>query len=221
MDGPLTEEGEEWARSWREKMERRAEQLWSDLEDYAPKPDEPRRDFGPHVSIGNNVRIGERTRIHPFVVIYDDVTIGDDCFVGEFTHMREKTALANNVSVGSHAQLEGDIELGEGTRLHGDVHISPGTRVGKRCFLANNVNFTNVKFPFATNPAFKNKREPVIVEDDVKIGSGVIVTPGVRIGHDSLIGAGALVTKDVPPYSVVIGVPGRVVGDIRTIEAYK
>ncbi len=204
MDGPPTEEEQEWTQSWHERMERRAKQIRDDLDDYAQRTEEEaRRDFG------------------PLVRIYDNVTIGKDVFIGEFTHVRERTIIGDRVSIGSHCQIEGDLTIGDDTRLHSNVHVSKGAKVGKRCFLANAVQFTNVRFPLAKNPAFKNKIERVTIEDDVKVGAAVVLCPGITVGHDALIGAGAVVTKDVPPYAIVIGVPAKVVGDVRDLEAYR
>jgi len=175
----------------------------------------------PSSRIGMAVVIGAGTRVRPFVVIYDDVSIGRNSFVGEFVHIRERTVVGDNVSIGSHCQIEGDLSIGDGTRIHGGTHVSKGARIGRRCFLANGVMFTNVRFPFATNPMYKNKLEGITLEDDVKVGSAVVLCPGITVGHDALVGAGAVVTKDVPPYAVVIGVPGRIVGDVRDMEAYQ
>jgi UDP-2-acetamido-3-amino-2,3-dideoxy-glucuronate N-acetyltransferase len=165
--------------------------------------------------------ISESARIEEYVVIRRPVTIGERVRIGPFSFIRENTALADDVNIGDRCMLMGDLSIGKRTRLHSAVHISKGTRIGSDCFLAPFVVTTNVKYPLATNPGYRNKVEGVHIEDRVKIGAGAKIAPGVSIGHDSLIGLGAVVTKNVFPYSVVVGNPAKQVRDIRNLVAYK
>lgn len=150
----------------------------------------------------------------------EPVDIADDVQIGPFSFIRENTRIGAGTRIGDHAQLMGDCVIGRDCRLHSNVHISKGMQVGDRVFIGPHFVCANVKFPRPTRPEFL-RTEGCIIEDDVKIGSGVTVLPGVRIGHDSLVGAGAVVTKDAPPYAIVVGNPARVVGDVRALEAYK
>lgn len=141
-------------------------------------------------------------------------------FIGEFTQIRERSTIGEDTRIGSHNQIQGDCTIGKGCRFHSNVHISKDTKVGHRVFIAPGFVCANVRFPRATRPEFL-KAEGCTIEDDVKIGTNVTLLPGVRVGHHALLGAGAVVTTDVPPYAIVVGNPAKVVGDIRNLDAYK
>ncbi len=156
----------------------------------------------------------------PFVVIRGPVQIGKGVFIGEFTQIRERSKIGDGTRIGSHNQIQGDCVIGPDCRFHSNVHISKDTRVGARVFIAPGFVCANVRFPRATRPEYL-KPEGCVIEDDVKIGTNVTLLPGVRIGVNALVGAGSVVTKDVPPYAVVRGNPAKVVGDARQLEAYR
>ena len=138
--------------------------------------------------------------------------------IGPFSFIREGTVLRAGVRIGDHCMLMGDLEVGKRTRLHSAVHLSKGTRVGEDCFLAPFVVTTNVRYPLSKQ---SQRIERVTIEDRVKIGAGAKIGPGVNIGHDALVGLGAVVIKDVEPYAIVVGNPARVVGDTRSLVAYR
>jgi acetyltransferase-like isoleucine patch superfamily enzyme len=153
-------------------------------------------------------------------VIHGPVDIGKAVFIGEFTQIRERSRIGDGTRIGSHNQIQGDCVIGRDCRFHSNVHISKDTNVGDRVFIAPGFVCANVRFPRAKRPELL-RAEGCTIEDDVKIGTNVTLVPGVRIGHDALVGAGAVVTKDVPAYAVVIGNPAKVVGDTRELDAYK
>ena len=146
--------------------------------------------------------------------------IGKNVLIREFTIIRPGAKIGDDVKIGNYTILCGAIVIGSRSRLNAFVYVSNGTTIGADCFIGPRVTILNVMFPQASNPDYRNKIEGVIIEDRVKIGGGAIISPGVRIGHDALVGAGAVVTKDVPPFAVVVGVPAKVVGDVRDLSAY-
>lgn len=148
--------------------------------------------------------------------------IGKGVLIREFAVVRPGVVIGDDVKVGNYTILCGSpLVIGARTRLNAFVYVSNGTTIGEDCFIGPRVSILNVKFPQALNLAYRNKIEGVVIEDRVKIGGSATIAPGVRVGHDALIGAGAMVTKDVPPFAVVVGVPAKVVGDVRDLEAYK
>jgi acetyltransferase-like isoleucine patch superfamily enzyme len=148
--------------------------------------------------------------------------IGEGVFIREFAIVRPGVKIGDNVKIGNYTILCGaPLKIGARTRLNAFVYVSNGTTIGKDCFIGPRVSILNVMFPQASNPAYRNKIEGVIIEDRVKIGGSATIAPGVRIGHDALVGAGAVVTKDVRPYAIVVGVPAQIVGDVRDTEAYQ
>jgi acetyltransferase-like isoleucine patch superfamily enzyme len=160
--------------------------------------------------------------IHPAAVIDKNVQLGQGVVIREFAIIRSGVKLADGVKIGNFCILAGEpLEIGERTRLNAYVYISNGVTIGKDCFIGPRTTVLNVRFPQATNPEFREKIEPVFIEDRVKIGAHCIILPGLTIGHDALVAAGSTVTKSVEPCMIVRGAPARVVGDIRDLEAYK
>lgn len=119
------------------------------------------------------------------------------------------------------------IVLGDCVYIGKDVHIEANCRIGDFCLFANRVaiigrhdhDFTAVGFPMRFAPWLASKRFPnrhatdeAVIEDDVWLGYGAIVLTGVTIGRGSVIAAGSVVAKDIPPYSIAAGTPARVVG---------
>jgi len=145
-------------------------------------------------TISEAVSIGQRVKIGNNVVIRSEVIIGNDCIIGHGT------------------VFEGKASVGEDTLIHAQCHITKGAKIGSRVFIAplfvgaNDPLCMRRKF-MAGQPEFVPT--PYIIEDDVRIGIGVIVLPGVRIGQGAQIGAGAIVTKDVDPWTLVVGTPAR------------
>ena len=131
-----------------------------------------------------------------FVNLYD-CSIGDETLIGPFVEIQ------NDVTVGSRCKIESHSFVCEGTVIEDEV------------FVGHHVTFTNDRFPAATTETGEVKSagdwklEPCTVEARASIGSGAVLLPGVRIGKGARIGAGAVVTKDVPPGAVVVGNPAR------------
>jgi UDP-2-acetamido-3-amino-2,3-dideoxy-glucuronate N-acetyltransferase len=145
----------------------------------------------------NDVDLGERVLIYPFVNLYG-CRIGDDTVVGPFVEIQD------GVTIGERCKIQSHTFICTGVEIHDDVFVGHG------------VTFVNDKRPRATTsdglPQDAGDWEllPVIVERRASIGSGALVLGGVRIGASALVGAGAVVTRDVAPNSVVAGVPARI-----------
>ena len=118
--------------------------------------------------------------------------------------------LGDGVMIGRYTNICGAIKIGNHTRIQGFCFIPDAVQIGEYVFIGPNVIFTNVKYPKVRNEQMKVRDGFTIVEDDARIGAGAIIGPGVRIGKGALVGMGAVVTKDVPPDSVVIGCPAKI-----------
>lgn len=171
-----------------------------------------------NVIISGRAKIGKDVHIRQGAIIYDAVFLGDNVHVGHYAVIRLGSIIHDNVSIGSFNQIEGDCEIGEGTRFHSNVHITRGSKIGKYCFIGPGFVSTNVKYPLS--PKFENDVQGIVVEDFVKIGGGVTITPGVRIGRNSLIGAGSVVICDIPSNVLAIGNPCRVIKNIDEVADY-
>jgi maltose O-acetyltransferase len=118
---------------------------------------------------------------------------------------------------GRGVRLADNADIGMDSLLMGPVHIGRDVMMGPRCTLiAGNHNFASTELPM--NRQGLAPEQPIVIEDDVWLGAAVVVVPGVRIGRGSVIGAGSVVAKDVPPWSIAVGNPARVVRSRRDSE---
>jgi UDP-2-acetamido-3-amino-2,3-dideoxy-glucuronate N-acetyltransferase len=151
----------------------------------------------PNVCVSADVRLGERVRLSPFVNLYG-CQIGDDTRLGTFVEVQRDAAIGNRCKISSH------------------TFVCSGVRIEDEVFVGHGVVFINDRHPRATNADGSSQTEadwllePTTVRRRASIGSGAIIMCGVEIGEGALIGAGALVTRDVPPNCVVAGSPARI-----------
>jgi acetyltransferase-like isoleucine patch superfamily enzyme len=153
-------------------------------------------------------RIGRNCVVRAFSVIYADVMVGDHVKTGHHVVVREHTIIGNQVVIGSGAILEDNIRIGDRVKIESNVYIPSHTTIGSDVFIGPSVVMTNDKYPQRR----RDEYEPAgpHVQDSVSIGANATLLPGVVIGEGSFIAAGAVVTKNVPPWSLVKGNPGKV-----------
>lgn len=152
-----------------------------------------------YVSIADDVELGRDVRIYRFVNLYG-CRIGDETRVGTFVEIQKGASIGKRCKISSH------------------TFICEGVHIGDGCFVGHGVMFINDKNPRAVTPAGEPEGEEhwtdrmveTRIEDQVSIGSGAILMGGITVGRGALIGAGAVVTHDVPAGAVVAGVPARV-----------
>lgn len=154
-----------------------------------------------YVRIAPDVILGERVAIYAFVNLYG-CTIGSDCKIGTFVEIQRGVSIGNNVKISSHS------------------FVCEGVTIEDNVFVGHGVMFINDRYPRATaNGRLQTADDwqliPTTVKRDASIGSNATILCGVTIGEGALVGAGSVVTKDVPPYTVVVGNPAHVV---RTLE---
>ena len=153
-------------------------------------------------------RIGKNGILRKGTLIYGDVSVGDYFQTGHYVVIRAKVEMGDYCTVCNHSTIEGVLTAGNGVRIMAHVYIPTRTRIGNHVFIGPGVTFLNDKYPCRV----KTPTTPVsaTIEDEVSIGGGCTILPGIRIGAHSFIAAGAVVTKDIPPRSFVVGVPGRI-----------
>lgn len=153
-------------------------------------------------------RIGAHGILRHGTLIYGDVTIGDYFQSGHNTVIRAKVRMGDYCTVTNQSTLEGLIRFGNGVRVMSHVYIPSRTWFGDRVFVGPGTTFLNERVPGRVDDGPTPRG--ATVEDDVMIGGGCTILPGVRIGERSFIAAGTLVTRDLPPRSFVKGHPARV-----------
>ena len=152
--------------------------------------------------------VGDRAVIRAGTIIYADVVIGHDFKTGHHVLIREYTRIGDRVVVGTGTVIDGHVEIGSFVKIESRVYIPTHTRIGSYCFLGPGAVLTNDKYP----QRLRDEYEPQgpILEESVTIGANATILPGVRIGEGAMVAAGSVVTKDVPPWHLAIGVPARV-----------
>ena len=139
--------------------------------------------------------IGDRTNIWQFVVILKQAQIGSDC------NICSHVLIENDVVIGNRVTIKSGVQIWDGVTLEDDVFVGP------------NASFSNDKFPRSK----KHQKEVLrtVIRKGASISSGAVLLPGIEVGENAMIGAGAVVTNNVPPNAIVKGNPGRITGYVE------
>ena len=153
--------------------------------------------------IDSSVKLGENVVVpHPELVNLYGCEIGSDTKIGSFVEIQKGVKIGKFCKISSHSFL------------------CEGVTIEDKVFIGHGVKFTNDRYPRATTgEKLQTQKDwtlvPTLVKTGVSLGSGAVIVCGVTIGREAMVGAGAVVTHDVPDYAIVAGVPARVTGDIR------
>ncbi len=132
-----------------------------------------------------------------------EAKIGRNVKIWHFSYVGSNTEIGDNVSIGSLAHVDYGVKIGANTRVEGSVYIPPLTIIGKDAFIGPAVVFTNDPYPMS------KRLIGCVVEDGASIGARAVIKAGVKVGRGSVVAMGSVVTKDVPPDTVVAGVPAK------------
>ncbi|HUU09191.1 MAG TPA: acyltransferase [Phycisphaerae bacterium] len=149
--------------------------------------------------------LGENGIIRSGSVVYANVRIGNDVRTGHNVLIRENTTIGHNVMIGTNTVLDNNCQIGNHVSMQSGVYLPTGTVIGDYVFLGPGATFTNDRFPVRT----ESPLTPAVVERGVSVGANCVVLPGITIGQGALLGAGSVVTKDVPEWHMAVGSPAR------------
>ena len=152
-------------------------------------------------------RLGHNAVIRAGTIIYADVEIGDDFKTGHFVLIREDTHIGSRAIIGTGTVIDGYTEIGSFVKIESRVYIPTHTKIGSHVFIGPGAVLTNDKYPLRRRDEYEPHGPEI--EDNVTIGANATILPGIRIGEGAMVGAGSVVTHDVPPWSLAIGVPAR------------
>jgi acetyltransferase-like isoleucine patch superfamily enzyme len=152
---------------------------------------------------------------HPNALV-ESKAIGKNSRIWAFSHVLEGANIGEDCNICDHVFIENDVILGDRVTVKSGVQLWGGLRIGDDVFIGPNATFTNDRMP--RSKQYPEKFIPTNIEDGASIGANATILPGITIGKKAMIGAGSVVTRDVPPNAVVTGNPARVTGYIDVIK---
>lgn len=159
--------------------------------------------------------VGDDSVIRSHTVIYAGVRIGARFKSGHGVLIREGSIIGDDCSIGSGSVVEFEVTIENAVRLHSQCFVSEGSVLEAGCWLGPRVVVTNARFP--ASPRTKQSLEPVRIGRNAKIGANSTLLPGIILGESCLVGAGSVVTHDVPADTLVLGNPARPAGRVSEL----
>jgi UDP-2-acetamido-3-amino-2,3-dideoxy-glucuronate N-acetyltransferase len=173
-------------------------------------------DLAPGLLIGDKVSIGAGASIGGHVVIHSGVRIGPGARIGDHAQIREGAAIGAGSTIGSYVSVDPGVVIGERVSVQTRCYITGGTRIEDDVFVGPGVTLTNDNTMNRHGEEFEF--EGPLLRRACRVGGGATICPGVEVGEEAFVAAGAVVTVDVAPRSVVMGVPARVVREVPDSE---
>jgi acetyltransferase-like isoleucine patch superfamily enzyme len=161
--------------------------------------------------------LGPGTIVSTGAIVFAGSHIGARVILGDQSCVRERVTIADDVVLGRGSLVENDTTIGAGTRIQADAYITAYSTLEEDVFVAPCVVTTNDNFMGRTGRRHELTKGPT-VRRGARIGGGAILCPGIEIGEEAFVGAGAVVVKDVPARAVVVGNPARVIREVPEEE---
>ena len=161
--------------------------------------------------------IGDGTIVSTGAIVFAGSTIGARVILGDQSCVRERVVVGDDVVLGRGSYIENDTTVGALTKIQAEAYITAYSTLEDNVFIAPCVVTTNDNYMGRTEKRLALLKGPTI-RRGARIGGGAILCPGIEIGEEAFVGAGAVVTKDVPPRKLVVGNPARVLRDVPDEE---
>jgi acetyltransferase-like isoleucine patch superfamily enzyme len=165
----------------------------------------------PGLVVGDGCSIGSHT------VLMSGTIIGDRTIIGDNAGVRERCRIGEDVVVGRSVTIENDTTVGDRTKIQSGAYITAYVVIEEDCFIAPMVVTTNDNFMGRTEERFRHMKGATI-RRGARVGGGAHILPGVEVGEEAFVATGSVVTRDVPPRTVVMGVPAKAVRSVPDEE---
>jgi acetyltransferase-like isoleucine patch superfamily enzyme len=159
-----------------------------------------------------SVLLGAKAVIRSGSIVYEDVVIGDRFETGHHVVVREQNRIGNSVSIWTNTVIDYGCVIGNNVKIHASGYVAQFTVIEDDVFIAPGVIFANDKYPLS--PHLDGPR----IKKGARLGVNVTILPGIVVGEGALVGAGSVVTKNVPADVVVAGNPARLIGKAEDIK---
>jgi acetyltransferase-like isoleucine patch superfamily enzyme len=161
--------------------------------------------------------VGDGARILACAVVFAGSRLGSGVIVGDQACVRERCELGDGVIVGRGSLVENDTTVGARTRIQANAYVTAYSTLEEDVFIAPGVVTTNDNFMGRTDERLEQMKGPT-VRRGARVGGGAVLLPGIEIGEEAFVGAGAVVLHDVPARAVVVGNPARQIRDVPAGE---
>jgi len=151
--------------------------------------------------------------VHPTAEVDVSADVGEGCQIWNWATVREGAVIGANTKIGQAVYIDRGVHLGVGCKVQNGVSVFAGVTCGDHVFIGPNATFTNDLFPRAA-AGDDWTIVPTTVEDHASIGANATIVCGVTLGRGCMVGAGSVVTRDVPTMALVVGNPARIVGQV-------
>jgi UDP-2-acetamido-3-amino-2,3-dideoxy-glucuronate N-acetyltransferase len=156
-------------------------------------------------------------KVHPTAEVEDGVVIGDGTAIWSHVHVRSGAVLGRDCIVGENTYIAGEVVIGDRVKINAMAYLCAGVTLENGVMISASVVFTNDRYPRATTPDLSELRtsdvdehtQPTLVREGATVGAGAIVGCGLEVGRFALVGMGAVVTRSVPDFHLVVGNPAR------------
>jgi UDP-2-acetamido-3-amino-2,3-dideoxy-glucuronate N-acetyltransferase len=151
------------------------------------------------------------TVIHPSAIVDDGAVLGDDCRVWHFVHISAGARIGRGCSFGQNVFVANDVRIGDNVKVQNNVSIYDAVTLEDDVFCGPSAVFTNVQNPRAA-VVRKSEYRPTLVKRGATLGANCTIVCGTTVGRYAFVGAGAVVSRDVPDFALVVGVPAKAIG---------